>query len=58
MNKYTWQAVPFFVEDSGEIRIMSSDPDDNDETCIVTCTKIYYYHSHYIKDKEETDDKS
>lgn len=52
-NKYTGKLVPFFIEEDGEIRIMSSDPRDTDESCVVKFTEIFYETSHDYKVKEK-----
>jgi hypothetical protein len=33
----------------GEIHIISSDPNDNEDTCIVKVTKVYYVESHDLR---------
>lgn len=39
------RSVPFLIEESGEIRINSTNPNDNDESCIVSLTKKFYEYS-------------
>lgn len=55
INKYTKLPVSFFIEEDGEIKITSSDPRDNDETCIVTLTKTFHEKSHFVKVKDNVE---
>lgn len=45
INQYTGKPVPFLTMSNGEIKIMSTNPEDNDENCIVTLTNKFYYTS-------------
>ncbi len=42
INKHTRKAVPFVQLPNGEIQIVSTDPANNEDTCIVTLANIFY----------------
>lgn len=39
------RSVPFLIQKNGEIKINSTNPNDNDESCIVSLTKKFYEYS-------------
>lgn len=45
MNKETHLSVPFAMLSNGEIQIKSSNPKDNEDTCVVMLGNIFYEHS-------------
>jgi len=50
INKYTRKPVPFRYLPNGEIQIISTDPRNNEDTCIVTATiKFYEYSLDYME---------
>lgn len=46
INKFTKRSVPFVVLKNGEIQIVSADPSNNEDTCIVVTREVFDFYSH------------